>query len=85
VDLYRIGHPDEVLEIGLEEILADTGIVAIEWAERIDDLLPADRVASTSPPGPAMSGTSWSATGAQPQKGSLRQFAKTGGEQVKWH
>jgi len=44
VDLYRIGHPDEVLEIGLEEILADTGIVAIEWAERMDDLLPADRV-----------------------------------------
>ena len=41
VDLYRIGEHDEILEIGLEEILEGDGVVAIEWAERLEDLLPA--------------------------------------------
>ncbi|MGB5986418.1 MAG: tRNA (adenosine(37)-N6)-threonylcarbamoyltransferase complex ATPase subunit type 1 TsaE [Desulfobacterales bacterium] len=45
VDLYRLGDPDEALEIGLEEILAEgSGIVAIEWAERLGPLLPETRL-----------------------------------------
>ncbi len=33
VDLYRL-EPEEVLDLGLEELLAQ-GILAIEWAERL--------------------------------------------------
>ncbi|MGQ9458351.1 MAG: tRNA (adenosine(37)-N6)-threonylcarbamoyltransferase complex ATPase subunit type 1 TsaE [Anaerolineae bacterium] len=46
VDLYRLEHPvEEVLGIGLDEILGAPGTVtAIEWAERIEALLPEDRV-----------------------------------------
>jgi tRNA threonylcarbamoyladenosine biosynthesis protein TsaE len=44
VDLYRLESPAEVRELGLEEYLDGPGIVAVEWAERAADLLPADRV-----------------------------------------
>ena len=33
VDLYRL-EPPEIPDLGLEELLAGDGIVAIEWAER---------------------------------------------------
>ena len=33
VDLYRL-EPKEIPDLGLEELLAGDGIVAIEWAER---------------------------------------------------
>jgi tRNA threonylcarbamoyladenosine biosynthesis protein TsaE len=37
VDLYRIGS-NEVHTLGLDEILEDSGVVAIvEWADRMDD------------------------------------------------
>jgi len=38
-DLYRTRGPEDVLELGLEEALAD-GIVLIEWAEHALPLLP---------------------------------------------
>lgn len=38
VDLYRVGSEDEALELGLEEYL-ERGIVAIEWPDRIPNLL----------------------------------------------
>ena len=38
-DLYRLGEPEEVWEIGLEEALAE-GASLIEWADRIDAYLP---------------------------------------------
>jgi tRNA threonylcarbamoyladenosine biosynthesis protein TsaE len=34
VDLYRIGNPREIEELGLDE-LAATGIMAVEWAEKL--------------------------------------------------
>lgn len=41
VDLYRIGHPEETVEIGIEELLPSAdGVTAIEWAERIEPWLP---------------------------------------------
>lgn len=43
IDTYRLGpHAlDEADAIGLEELLADpSAIIAIEWAERVADLLP---------------------------------------------
>lgn len=37
VDLYRVADPMELEEIGFEEILGGAGVVAIEWAERLED------------------------------------------------
>ena len=42
-DLYRIEHPDEVVELGMEEALNE-GICLIEWPERMGAALPADRL-----------------------------------------
>ena len=43
-DLYRLGDPDELVELGLDEHLLD-GVALIEWAERFPELLPADHLA----------------------------------------
>jgi tRNA threonylcarbamoyladenosine biosynthesis protein TsaE len=39
IDLYRISDPMDIEDIGLYEILDDSGIVAIEWADRIEQKL----------------------------------------------
>ncbi len=38
-DLYRLGDAGEAWELGIEDAFAD-GICLIEWAERIEELLP---------------------------------------------
>jgi tRNA threonylcarbamoyladenosine biosynthesis protein TsaE len=35
VDLYRLNDPREIEDLGLDEIAAD-GVLAIEWAEKLD-------------------------------------------------
>lgn len=42
-DLYRIGDPDEIQELGLDEVL-DMGIALIEWPEMARDELPDDLI-----------------------------------------
>lgn len=42
-DLYRLSDPDEAYEIGLDEALED-GVAIIEWPERLEGRLPADRL-----------------------------------------
>jgi tRNA threonylcarbamoyladenosine biosynthesis protein TsaE len=42
-DLYRLTDPDEVWELGWEEIGREREIVLIEWPERAEALLPIDR------------------------------------------
>jgi tRNA threonylcarbamoyladenosine biosynthesis protein TsaE len=42
-DLYRIGKPEEIRELGLDEALAE-GICLIEWPERLGEFLPEDRL-----------------------------------------
>ncbi len=42
-DLYRLASPEEAYEIGLEEALED-GAAVIEWPQRLDGALPADRL-----------------------------------------
>ena len=37
VDLYRIEHISELEEIGLEEVLCQHAIVAIEWADKLPE------------------------------------------------
>jgi tRNA threonylcarbamoyladenosine biosynthesis protein TsaE len=44
LDLYRVSGPGDLSELGLEEILYGQGAVAIEWAERLDKELPAERL-----------------------------------------
>ncbi|HOG45530.1 MAG TPA: tRNA (adenosine(37)-N6)-threonylcarbamoyltransferase complex ATPase subunit type 1 TsaE [Anaerolineae bacterium] len=40
LDLYRISGPQEALDFGLEDYLYGEGVVAIEWPERIREILP---------------------------------------------
>ena len=42
-DLYRLGAPEELDELGLEEALAG-GAALVEWPERADGMLPAERL-----------------------------------------
>ena len=42
-DLYRLSDPDELLDIGFEEEIAN-GISLIEWADDFMDLMPPDRL-----------------------------------------
>jgi tRNA threonylcarbamoyladenosine biosynthesis protein TsaE len=42
-DLYRLTSPEEAYEIGLDEAL-DDGAAVIEWPERLQGRLPADRL-----------------------------------------
>jgi tRNA threonylcarbamoyladenosine biosynthesis protein TsaE len=45
IDCYRINKPEEILELGFEEIISDPkNIVAIEWPEKIKELLPKDTI-----------------------------------------
>jgi len=45
VDLYRISGEDEAFDLGLSEVLGDAGAVCVvEWAERAQRLMPADRL-----------------------------------------
>lgn len=42
-DLYRIGGPQELYDLGWEELIASEGPVFVEWAERAEACLPPDR------------------------------------------
>lgn len=44
IDLYRVRGPGDVMSIGLDEYLESDGITAIEWAEKVDDLLPENTI-----------------------------------------
>jgi tRNA threonylcarbamoyladenosine biosynthesis protein TsaE len=44
LDLYRVDSAAEFSELGLEEILYGQGVVAIEWAERLGENLPDERL-----------------------------------------
>ena len=51
-DLYRLSHPDEIVELGLAEAF-DTAICLIEWPDRLGDDLPDDRLEISLAIGPA--------------------------------
>ena len=45
MDAYRLSDPQEALDLGIEEIWSDpNNIIAIEWAEKISDILPKNKV-----------------------------------------
>ena len=39
-DLYRIGEPEELYEIGWEDYLKRNGLVVVEWGKRAAEFLP---------------------------------------------
>jgi len=43
-DFYRINHLQEALELGYEEYFFGNGVTLIEWAEKIELLLPEDHI-----------------------------------------
>ncbi len=44
IDCYRLEAAEDQLTVGLEDILYGAGAVMIEWPERIEALLPEDRL-----------------------------------------
>ena len=46
-DVYRIGDPDEMFELGYEEYFYGDGVCVVEWADIIEELLPEDAVVIT--------------------------------------
>jgi tRNA threonylcarbamoyladenosine biosynthesis protein TsaE len=40
IDLYRLHSPQQALAIGIEDYLNGSGVTVIEWAEKIESLLP---------------------------------------------
>jgi tRNA threonylcarbamoyladenosine biosynthesis protein TsaE len=44
LDAYRLKDEDEFLELGPEEYFDSDGLTLIEWADRVENCLPADRI-----------------------------------------
>ncbi len=44
-DVYRIGDPEEMDEIGFDDYIYGDGLCLIEWADLIEEILPKKRVA----------------------------------------
>ncbi len=46
-DVYRIGDPEEMEEVGYEDCFYGEGVCIVEWADLIRELLPEDTVRIT--------------------------------------
>ena len=46
-DLYRLGGPDDLFDIGWEDYLIRGGVCVVEWSERAGDALPPDAIVIT--------------------------------------
>ena len=44
IDLYRIESPDQLTNIGWDEIVASRSLILVEWPERADARLPEDHL-----------------------------------------
>jgi len=44
MDAYRLRDDDEFLQLGPEEYFESDGITLVEWADRVIDCLPPDRI-----------------------------------------
>ncbi len=43
IDLYRIKDVDEIIGIGFDEFIESEGICLVEWAEKLDGIVPKER------------------------------------------
>ncbi len=46
-DVYRIGDPEEMYEVGFDDYVFGQGVSLIEWAELIEEILPEKRTKVT--------------------------------------
>jgi len=44
IDLYRLDHPDDLIDIGFEEYINMNGIAIIEWPDKFSEFLPEQRL-----------------------------------------
>lgn len=44
MDVYRLGGPGEMSDLGYEEYFYGSGVTLVEWAELVEDLLPRERL-----------------------------------------
>ena len=47
IDLYRLDGTSDLEDIGLDELLYDQAVIAIEWADKMSDDLPAEHLTMT--------------------------------------
>jgi tRNA threonylcarbamoyladenosine biosynthesis protein TsaE len=44
VDVYRLERIQDVLDLGLDEMVADAGVLLVEWGDAVEGLLPDDHL-----------------------------------------
>lgn len=67
IDAYRLDDPEEAVAAGLFDDRQAAGVTVVEWADRLGDRLPAERLELTIEPAPDGSDTrliGWRAVGA---------------------
>ena len=71
IDAYRLDDPEEAVAAGLFDDRQAAGVAVVEWADRLGDRLPADRLELTIQPAADGSDTrriGWRAIGAAHQR-----------------
>jgi tRNA threonylcarbamoyladenosine biosynthesis protein TsaE len=53
VDVYRIDAVQELHDLGFEEVVRDDAVTLVEWGDKVDGLLPGDRLDVRLAPGAA--------------------------------
>ena len=43
-DLYRLHGADEIVDLGFDDYFFGDGVAVVEWAERLESLIPAERL-----------------------------------------
>ena len=67
VDAYRLAQPEEAVDAGLIEDRQSDGVVVVEWADRLEGWLPADRLEITisgDVADPSLRTLRWTASGS---------------------
>jgi tRNA threonylcarbamoyladenosine biosynthesis protein TsaE len=44
VDVYRLGRMQDVVDLGLDELVADGAVLLVEWGDAVEELLGDDRL-----------------------------------------
>ena len=80
LDFYRLRDPDEIDWLGVLDAPADA-VIAVEWADQLPDVLPADRLDITFEPadGPEDRTISWTARGPRADRALASLRAAYGG------
>jgi tRNA threonylcarbamoyladenosine biosynthesis protein TsaE len=79
IDAYRLEDPEEALAAGLFDDRQAAGIAVVEWADRLGDRLPAERLELTIEPAPDGSDRrviGWRAIGAAHMRLAAEMMAR---------